>query len=675
MKTAQRTHLLLFMLLLGCTLWAQPSRPKVGVVLSGGGAKGVAHIGALRVIEEAGIPIDIICGTSMGSLIGGLYAIGYSPDILDSLVRAQDWPFLLSDRPDMQRLSWSEKRRANTYILSHEFTERNRNMPDGGMIRGNNLAALFEDLCYGYYDSTDFAQLPVAFACVATDIVDNSEVDFFGGHLIQAMRASMAIPGVFAPVRSGGRVLVDGGLRNNYPVDLAKALGADIIIGVSVQSPMLQADELTNAVTILSQIIDMNCKNKYDSNIAASDIFVRVNVDGYSSASFYPAAIDSLLVRGERATRDQWQQLIALRQAAGIDSTARPAHLHPKAKPEAQALQPLWRQPQLVRHPPTLRAGARFDTEQLGALLLTADLPLHLGAPANLSLSARLGKRLVGNAELQLQPHAFTQPSIGYTFANNNIDIYTDGHRSYNVRYRQHRLRLEPINVEYSVFNLDAGVQWDYYNFYGNLLSSTTEALHLDNAHYFSYTGHLSHYSENDWYFPTQGLQLQASYAYRSPNPFRFNHNIGISELSTQLRGNIAITPRLSLQPRLYGRLLFGDDIPLPFRNATGGEENVSNLEQQLPFPGIIRTELTNNHFVAAQLQVQYRILSSHYLQLRLGVAHQADELILLPSADESYGITAAYYYNSFFGPLGINLGYSTITRSALLYISLGNRF
>ena len=177
-------------------------RKKVAVVLSGGGAKGMAHIGALKVLERAGIPIDIVTGTSMGSIIGGLYAIGYNANSLDSMVRVQDWSYVITDKEDMSKQSLSDRKKQNTYAFNRGITLGKRNYNDGGIIQGKNLAELFQQLCVGFTDSLDFSKdLPIPFACVATNVIDNSEVDFHSGRLPQAMRASMAIPAAFSPVR------------------------------------------------------------------------------------------------------------------------------------------------------------------------------------------------------------------------------------------------------------------------------------------------------------------------------------------------------------------------------------------------------------------------------------------------------------------------------------------
>lgn len=299
MNVARRFSLLILSLFLLSTVLPAQQKPRkrVAVVLSGGGAKGMAHIGALRVIERAGIPVDIITGTSMGSIIGGLYSIGYDSHRLDSMVRVQDWSFVLSDRDDVKNKSLSDRHRQNTYMLMKTFTlDKEKNIAEtGGVIQGKNLSALFNKLTAGYHDSIDFNKLPIPFACVATNIIDNTEYDFHSGVLAQAMRTSMSIPAAFAPIRKGDMMLVDGGLRNNYPADIARQMGADVIIGVTVQGPPKTADDLRKGSDILGQIVDVNCKNKYDDNLAMTDVAIRVNTKGYNAASFNDVAIDTLI--------------------------------------------------------------------------------------------------------------------------------------------------------------------------------------------------------------------------------------------------------------------------------------------------------------------------------------------------------------------------------------------
>ena len=306
----------------------EQKRKKVAVVLSGGGAKGMAHIGVLKVLEKAGIPVDIVTGTSMGSIIGGLYAIGYNANSLDSMVRVQDWSYVITDKEDLRNQSLSDRKKQNTYLISTGLTIGKRDKNAGGIIKGKNLAELFNQLCIGFTDSLDFSRdLPIPFACVATDIITNDEIDFHSGRLPQAMRASMAIPAAFSPVRIGEMVLVDGGLKNNYPADLAREMGADIIIGVTVQGAPKVAEDMGGTMSILSQIIDVNCKNKVDENLAITDLHMQVDTKGYGSASFSQAAIDTLIRRGEEEAIRHWDAIIALKKRIGI--TEEPEILHP----------------------------------------------------------------------------------------------------------------------------------------------------------------------------------------------------------------------------------------------------------------------------------------------------------------------------------------------------------
>ena len=669
----KRTLILLLTLLILNTLTAQ-QRPTVAVVLSGGGAKGVAHIGALKVIEKAGIPIDIVCGTSMGALVGGLYAIGYTPDEMDSIVRAQDWSMLLSDRIDPDLLNLHQREEQNTYALIRGIT---RDRPQlGGLIRGRNLAMLFNQLCTGYLDSINFDDLPRRYACVATDLVTNNEVDFRSGHITRAMRASMAIPGVFTPVRIHNMVLVDGGLTNNYPADIARAMGADIIIGVNVQNAPRLADDIDNAGAVMNQIIDINSRNKYDANMAMSDVFIKVDVSGYSAASFSTASIDTLLRRGEEEAWRHWNELVSL-TVSGND-------LVPikKATPTTETLPTSQRR---VATLPTVgipiaRVGFRFDNEEMGSIQLSGTLPLHLRRlPMQVDATLRLGRRLEAKAAMQLFPRGFTSPTLSYTFRRNDLDIYSEGIRSYNVLYRQHQADLMPLNFNLHNYNVRAGLRWEWFDYYGRILTSTTgmpaEIASLTDDSWFSYRIEAEQNSENHWYFPTSGHRTRIRTSYITDNLAGIDGHEGVFDLSGHWRFNIRIGKRLSFQPMIYGRILLGSDEPLCYVNALGTEWFGQLVEQQMPFDGMKYTEFIDRNFIALRLQAQYRLLKNHYIQLRFTAATCHDELSTLIDLPNMRGATLAYFYNTYFGPVGATLGYNNLHRKPVLYINLGHRF
>ena len=294
-------------------------RKSVAVVLSGGGAKGVAHIGALKVIEEAGIPIDYIVGTSMGSIIGGLYSIGYTPHQLDSMVNHQNWPLLLSDRISWEDQTMTERQNSETYVLSVPLKKNLKANVFGGVIKGQNLANLFSEQTVGYHDSINFNKLPIPFACVSENIVNGDEVVFHNGVLATAMRASMAIPGVFTPVRLGDKILVDGGMKNNFPTNIARTMGADVIIGVDVQNDLRTADELNNLSEIFNQIINLTGQTRYEENIKLATVYIKVDVKGYSAASFnIPALTGAYGIIENSSSRDAY--LSALKGRDGLSS-------------------------------------------------------------------------------------------------------------------------------------------------------------------------------------------------------------------------------------------------------------------------------------------------------------------------------------------------------------------
>ena len=751
---------------------ASPKRKKVGVVLSGGGAKGMAHIGVLKVLEHAGIPVDIITGTSMGSIVGGLYAIGYNAQALDSMVRVQDWSYVITDREDLRRQSLSDRQKQNSFFYSLGLTFGKRDMQAGGIIKGKNLAELFNQLCRGFSDSLDFTRdLPIPFACVATDIIDNSEVDFHSGRLPQAMRASMAIPAAFSPVRIGDKVLVDGGLKNNYPADIARQMGADIIIGVTVQGAPKSADELGGTMSILSQIIDVNCKNKYDENLAITDLHLQVDTKGYSSASFSHAAIDTLIRRGEEEAMRHWDDIIALKQRIGIDESFRPQILHPvrpqvmneklaitgftfanmtpqderflrqkfnlshtdsidarlqqelttsmrvdlfyqtaqcdlipeklpqKAAPRSivhgiyNEVEKKWNEADGVRVVLTagerktaqVRVGARYDIEEYASLLLGADIPMMTKIPVNNEITLRLGKRLMARGVVTYHPRNFTRPTFSFTFHRNDVDIYNEGDLDFNIRYNQFQADFTPLNFDLRHFNVQAGLRWDFMHYRHKLEADNSPQFVLKNEHFFSYRARLTYNSEDHWYFPTRGARFNAEYAYVTNNFTKLKERTadgtvtdkktGMSDLSANWRMSFTIGQRFTLQPALYGRLLFGSVVPRVFRNAIGGDWFGHYVEQQMPFAGIGNIEYVNNQFVAAKLKAQLRIGANGYVLLNVAGAQHADRLKDLLDSHTLLGGQIAYWYNTLVGPIGATIGYSNRTDKPYFFLNIGHEF
>lgn len=661
----------------------KPARKKVALVLSGGGAKGTAHVGALKVLERAGIPIDIITGTSMGSIVGGIYACGHGADELDSIVKSQNWAFVLSDREDQRRQSLREREKQNTYVISKSLTFGKTSQPTGGIIQGRNISMLFDALTAPYHDSIDFNRLPIPFACVATDVVDNSEQVFHSGVLSRAMRASMAIPGVFAPVKMGDKVLVDGGLRNNYPADVARAMGADYIIGVDVSSELKTAAELNSMSSILMQIVDHNCKAKFEENEAITDIMIRVNTKGYSSASFSSASIDTLIRRGEEAALAHWDDLVALREKLGVsEPVERQVSYQPLRTDSFSILnQPDQQSTTLSfmsgeRRSSRINLGARFDSEELVALQLNAELPIRTKLPMDVELTMRLGKRVMARIDWALHPLSFFRPTVSYVFRNNEIDFYDVGEKAYGITYNQHSVKLSLFNFNVRNFNISLGANYDYYH-YRTLLTAqqpayANDAAGMKDKGYLSYEAMAWYNSENHWYFPTVGGRIHARFAYYTDDFVRLDGKVGVRDYSMAVRMNIPLSQRLTIQPTAYGRALYSDDVPFVLSNMMGGEWYGHYLDQQMPFAGVGNVELAWNKLVAAQLQAQYKLTTNNIVLLRFAAGQDAQRMEDLLKHKTMLGGSLSYYYNSMFGPVGGSVGYNNLTKSFYYYINLG---
>ena len=332
----KKAHLLIAILLASCLVQAQnetirPPRLKVGVVLGGGGAKGASHIGALKYIEEMGIPIDYVAGTSMGSIIGGFYAMGYSPDELTQLIGGMNWSEYIGNKIDRPYMSEEARQRNSTLLLQVPFSHESLFDADpdskfisqlpSAYVNNSSLINLFNDLCVGYQEEMDFNDLPIPFACVATDMITGEEVVLRRGSVSTAMRASMAIPGVFSPVMMDDKVLVDGGLVNNFPADLLRDMGADIIIGVEVTSTKdVTANDLKSLPQVFTRLVTNSTSAKRKENRELCDVHIIPDVSGFGMLSFTPTAIDTLVERGYKRASEFHDQLLAIKMA--VDASA-----------------------------------------------------------------------------------------------------------------------------------------------------------------------------------------------------------------------------------------------------------------------------------------------------------------------------------------------------------------
>lgn len=305
---------------------APRTRPKVGVALEGGGALGLAHIGVLKWFEEHHIPVDFIAGTSMGGLVGGLYATGKSPEELERIVAAQTWDVIIGGQTPYQDLSYRRKEDARDYPTFIQFGLKKGLSLPAGLNAGHQISLLIDREMLPYADLKSFDDLPIPYRCVATDLVSGKEVVFSDGSLPQAMRASMSIPGVFRPVRNGDQVLVDGGLVGNLPTDVVRKMGADIVIAVHLEIAPVKADEIQSFLSVLGRSIDVIVRENELRGLSAADLVVDVDLHDFTSMEYEKSkaimAKGLAAAEGKRAVLEPfalndagWQSYLAARDS------------------------------------------------------------------------------------------------------------------------------------------------------------------------------------------------------------------------------------------------------------------------------------------------------------------------------------------------------------------------
>ena len=304
-------------------------RPTVALVLSGGGAKGAAHIAVLKHLDSIGLQPDIIVGTSIGGLVGGLYSCGHSGKELEQLFLSQSWDTLLRDLVSTRYDALAQKDFDARCQLSLPFGQLNRdffvqrdhqrslrrNLLGGGVVQGQNICNLLGALTVGHADECSFLDFPIPFVCVATDMVSARAKVWHSGSLVTALRSTMSIPGLFSPVKTNDMVLLDGSMRSNFPVEVARLLGADTVIGVDISAPSLHAYEMNTLVDIIAQTTDVLGRETYDAAVQGTDIYIRPDLREFSLLSFNEADIRSMINRGRLAVTAAAPRLAALRHS------------------------------------------------------------------------------------------------------------------------------------------------------------------------------------------------------------------------------------------------------------------------------------------------------------------------------------------------------------------------
>jgi NTE family protein len=553
------------------------------------------------------------------------------------------------------------------------------------------------------------------------------------GRLALAMRASMAIPGAFAPVVKGGMVLVDGGISNNFPADVAQAMGAEVVIGVDVQSELKDEQGLESVMGVVDQLTSFLGLQKYEENLRLVDMHIRPDVEAFSAASFSQEAVAELIARGEAAARDRWEDLMALkarlgevstvervarRSAAGRDSLAVARVLFEgcDARDERwlRAITPVKNGsrvttkeihraiarlygtgafarvdfrlvgepvPDLIfsmesRPASSLNLGFRFDSEEMAAILLNSTLAHRRLRGSRLSLTGRLSVNPYVMLEYSLGNTFLHRFSLSYAFRYNDLSFYFRGRKSDNATYRYHRVGLEASNMFVKNFNLQLGARYEYHDYkallFANQPGEERRARPEGLLTYYA-TARLESYDKR--YYPERGHSLRVGYALHTDNFYSYGGGTPFSSIDVFYEPVVRLTRRVKFIPSLHGRVMLGDSIAAPLLNYIGGTVAGRFLPQQIPVAGVQKLEPARDAVVALRLRLRYRLGEHHYVSLAGNYVLQDEHFLGLPGGRAIFGGEFGYAYDSFIGPLDVVVNYSDWTRKAGFYANIGYYF
>ena len=705
---------LLWIILLTCCLLHQMAageRPRVALVLAGGGAKGLAHIGALKVIEETGIPIDIVVGNSMGSIVGGLYSIGYSPNEMDSVVRNTDWVKLLIDAPDYGNNLLTAKKLSEYYQLRVSLDPKRHNSDTGrgGIIQGKNIDQLLRRLTSSYPDEVDFDTLPIPFACNATEAVSGRVHEFHEGSLVEAMRSSMAIPGIFTPVKKDSLLFVDGFVLNNYPVDVAKRLGADIIIGLDLVSTKPAVERYSNVLDMVTHMIDVNSTHLYEDNIRQSDVYIDIDVTEYNAASFGKTDIDSMLARGEQRARQMLPAIEHLRDSL-VAAYGEETPLYVKAQKERQRYLQSRRQNkgrrladvtretaasdsaaqrkgwlQRIRNnylSSSINLGARYDNDEYASMQMLAMVSLPTKRNFTASIYGRLGQRLKGGLTLSHDLMNNGSMSFDYFFEHTDIHYFYKGNRAGDVSSNHQRSQIS-FGQTWRKVLYTFGLRYDWHLYTDLLLNQSVAELapklEGKKERYLSYFAHSEFNSMNSIYYPTQGSRVTCNLELVTDNFYQFDHKNPISIGSLAWSSAATIGHRLTLIPHASARVMINDGTPAPaaLQNVVGGLHEGMKISHQMTIAGLPNLEiLSEEGITVAGLSVQQRMGQNHYLKATFdsfNTGRDIDDYLLLDNI--SWGVQAGYSYSSMAGPISLTAYWSDRTKQFKLMLNVGYCF
>ncbi len=703
---------------------------KLGLALSGGGAKGFAHIGVLKVLEEEGIPVHMVSGTSMGSIIGSLYAIGYSPHEIEEIARTTNWNILLNDSYQInpQQISNSILKK-DTYLVTFPFDNNKLSLPTG-LIDGQNISMMLYRLMLPFHDVRDFTELPIPFSAVATNLGTGEPKSFSSGYLPDVVRASIAIPSIFKPVTIDGETYIDGGVARNIPVEDVENLGADFVIASDVGEPIKNVDSLKTFVDILFQSVGFHQQESDTIQKEKTNIYIRPNISGFSTFSY--EKVDEIIRRGEQAARKalpKIQQALAKRQTAPsefkpIRSTRQDTILVSSISlnnltglvqqrqvflgldiqpPETLTLSQLEQKinqlyasglfsqisyrlqkdqnnkgSHLVlefQHKEQEYAGfsMRYDSQYKAALLFGASFTDNIFLNDRLTMQLRAGEILELTAD-----YSIPTSLVPLTHMKTRFNLQRSPINYYNQNQALSSIDVEKLSFQPS-FAMRFWQQVDFEVGFETELYNLNEA--IGNTLVFGNTTFLlkpflsvDFNTLNRPYFPTKGQDLSLKTEISEPG---WGSSSTFFQTSGRWFSTIKLFDGVNISNELFAGYSSTSELPLHYYYYLGGlsQNPVFDLKQ-LPFMGHPAQQLRAANIKGLRSNLQFRINKNIYISGGMNLAHLADQWTFnLDQERLETGYSLAVGATSIVGPVEVALSTPNLTSGYAVKLNLGYHF
>ncbi|NJB81338.1 patatin-like phospholipase family protein [Wenyingzhuangia aestuarii] len=710
------------------------SPKKVGLVLSGGGAKGFAHIGVLKAIEEAGLQIDYIGGTSMGAAVGALYASGYTAHQVDSIIMAIDFEKMLTDKIDRKYNSFFDKKNNEKYLLTLPIKGFKLGLPIA-LSKGQNTYNTLSELCHHVDHITNFSELPIPFFCIATNIETGKQVEINSGSLALAVRSSASLPTLLNPSQLDSITVIDGGISNNFPIDLMRTKGVDYVIGVDVQGNLKKQQNLDSALKVIDQIINFQLYGNEYAELDKIDVYLHPKVTDFSIVDFnkkraiidagYKAAKAQLNQLKELARQQNKKPISALKikpnpkeytinnyTISGAKNYTR-RYIRGKLDFKKNQKINLKKFNQNINYATTSNnfSSIFYNFKENDSIVdldikLTENpesrflkLGIHYDPLYNLSgLVNYTHKHLLLRNDILSVDLAFgdnTRYGINYFIDNGHFlgyGIYSRFNQFETIIKSNNFIGVNQINFEYEDFTNYLYTQGNFQNMYA--ISVGVEHKHIrsftnnfasvkddtrtffDDSHYLSVLGKIEADTYDKKSFPNQGVLINATWrTFLSSTDFGDNFS-PFSQLRVLMEGRWTLSDRLSFFAQGDGALSITHRELDNFNYSLGGYGN-NFINNFIPFYGYSFSELEANSFLKTTGSLRYRFYKKNYIDFVANYALIADDVLeflehkpFFTNANSGYAIGLSS--DTFLGPFDLRYAWSPENKFSSIYFSAG---